>query len=143
MLCHQRYSTASFHLHQSRINSTNSQAPMKNNKVHQSFVRHTVPSRLDRANITLPIFAFIAVFAGWLLAGTVAHAQTPVLRFSFGHGPHHRHEHPERGCCPDQFQRSRRCHRFTRTGRFRSVGPARQQPRIDVYKCVLCDKWWC
>ena len=56
---------------------------MKNNTVHQSFVCRIVPSRLDRASITLPIFAFIAVFAGWLLAGTVAHAQTPVLRFSF------------------------------------------------------------
>jgi hypothetical protein len=56
---------------------------MKNNKVQQSFVCHTVRSRLGRASITLPLFAFIAVFAGWLLAGTVAHAQTPVLRFSF------------------------------------------------------------
>ena len=56
---------------------------MKNNKVHQSFVRHTVPSRLSRTNMSFPILAFIAVFAGWLLSGNVAHAATPVLRFSF------------------------------------------------------------
>src|ERR1035438_4409013 len=74
MLCRQRYSTASFHLHQSRINSTNSQSPMKNNKVHQSFVRHTVPSRLSRTNRSFPILAFIAIFAGCLLAGTVGQA---------------------------------------------------------------------
>ena len=56
---------------------------MKNNKVHQSFVCRTVPSRLDRANITLPLFAFLAVFAGFLITGGLARAQTPVLRFSF------------------------------------------------------------
>lgn len=56
---------------------------MKNNKVHQSFVRHTVPSRLSRTNMFFPILAFIAVFAGCLLSGNVAHAATPVLRFSF------------------------------------------------------------
>src|ERR1035437_4574940 len=83
MLCHQRYSTASFHLHQSRINSTNFQPPMKNNKVHQSVVCHTVPSRLSRTNMSFPTLAFIAVFAGCLLSGNVAHAATPVLRFSF------------------------------------------------------------
>jgi hypothetical protein len=84
MLCQQRYATAFFHLHQSRINSTNSQPPMKNNKAHQSFVRHTVPSRLGRtSNRSFPILAFIAVFAGCLLAGNGAHAATPVLRFSF------------------------------------------------------------
>jgi hypothetical protein len=47
---------------------------MKNNKVHQSFVRHTVPSRLSRTNRSFPILAFIAVFAGCLLAGTVGQA---------------------------------------------------------------------
>ncbi len=57
---------------------------MKNNKVFQSFVCHTVPPRLSRTtNRSFPILAFIAVFVSCLLAGTVAHAQTPVLRFSF------------------------------------------------------------
>src|ERR1019366_5658815 len=84
MLCHQRYSTAPFHLHQSRINSTNSQPPMKNNKVHQSFVCHTVPSRLSRTNRSFPILAFIAVFAGCLLSANLAVAQpTLKLRYAF------------------------------------------------------------
>src|ERR1035437_7308233 len=88
MLCHQRDSTASFHLHQSRINSTNSQAPMKNNKVHKSFVCHTVPSRLSRTNRSFPILAFIAIFAGCLLSGNVAHA-APVnlLKFPLTNAP--------------------------------------------------------
>ena len=47
---------------------------MKNNKVHQSFVCHTVPSRLSRTNRSFPILAFIAIFAGCLLAGTVGQA---------------------------------------------------------------------
>ena len=55
---------------------------MKNNKVHQSFVCHTVPSRMSRTNRSFPILAFIAIFAGCLLSGNVAHA-APVLRFSF------------------------------------------------------------
>src|ERR1035441_5031980 len=88
MLYHQRYSTASFHLHQSRINSTNSQPPMKNNKVHQSVVRHTVPSRLSRTNRAFPILAFIAVFAGCLLAGTVGQAALQnMLFFPLTNGP--------------------------------------------------------
>ena len=48
---------------------------MKNNKVHQSFVCHTVPSRLSRTNRSFPILAFIAVFAGCLLAENLAQAQ--------------------------------------------------------------------
>jgi hypothetical protein len=87
MLCHQRYSTESFHLHQSRINSTNSQPPMKNNTVHQSFVCHTVPSRLSRTNRSFPILAFIALFAGCLLSGNVAHAQVNQLKFDFEDAP--------------------------------------------------------
>ena len=75
MLCQQRCSTESFHLHQSRINSTNTQSPMKNNKAHQPFICQTVPSRLSRTKkIFFPILAFIALFACWLLSGNVAHA---------------------------------------------------------------------
>lgn len=47
---------------------------MKKIQVHQSFVRHAVPSRLGLPGKSL---AFIAVFAGCLLAGTVGRA-TPV-----------------------------------------------------------------
>ena len=60
---------------------------MKNIKVHQSFVRHTVPSRLSRTNRSFPILAFIAVFAGCLLSGNVAHAQVNQLRFDFEDAP--------------------------------------------------------
>ena len=61
---------------------------MKNNKVHQSFVRHTVPSRLGRTNRSFPILAFIAIFAGCLLAGTVGRA-APVnlLKFPLTNAP--------------------------------------------------------
>ena len=44
---------------------------MKNIQVHQPSVRHAVPSRQGRTSMAL---AFIAVFAGCLLAGTVAQA---------------------------------------------------------------------
>ena len=61
---------------------------MKNNKVHQSFVCHTVPSRLSRTNRSFPILAFIAVFAGCLLSANLAVAQpTLQLRFAFDDGP--------------------------------------------------------
>jgi hypothetical protein len=61
---------------------------MKNNKVHQSFVCHTVPSRLSRTNRSFPILTFIAVFAGCLLAGTVGQA-APVnlLKFPLTNAP--------------------------------------------------------
>ena len=61
---------------------------MKNNKVHQSFVCHTVPSRLSRTNRSFPILAFIAVFAGCLLAGTVGQAALQnMLFFPLTNGP--------------------------------------------------------
>jgi len=56
---------------------------MKNLKVHQPLVCPAIPSRLSRINRSFPILALIAVFAGCLLSGNAAHAQTPVLRFSF------------------------------------------------------------
>ena len=59
---------------------------MKNIQVHQSFVRHIVPSRLGRTSMFL---AFIAVFASFLLAGNLARAQVPTnqLHFAFTDAP--------------------------------------------------------
>ena len=51
---------------------------MNNTRVHQSFIRHTIPSRLSRTNLAL---AFRAVFVGCLLAGTVAQAAPVNLLF--------------------------------------------------------------
>jgi hypothetical protein len=58
---------------------------MNNTRVHQSFIRHTIPSRLSRTSLSL---AFIAVFVGCLLASTVAQA-APVnlLFFPLTNGP--------------------------------------------------------
>lgn len=50
---------------------------MKNIQVHQSFVRHTVPSRPGRTSMSL---AFTAVFACLLLAGNPAQAGDPTLQ---------------------------------------------------------------
>lgn len=57
---------------------------MKNIQVHQSFVRHTVPSGPGRACMSL---AFMGVVAGCLLAENLAQAQTPALDFTFQDAP--------------------------------------------------------
>lgn len=59
---------------------------MKNIQAHQSFVRHTVPSRRGRTSLSL---AFIAIVAGCLLAGSLARAQVPTnqLHLAFTDGP--------------------------------------------------------
>ena len=57
---------------------------MKTVQVHQLFVRTTVPSRLGRTSMSL---VSVAVFAGCLLAGSLARAQTPALDFTFQDAP--------------------------------------------------------
>src|ERR1035437_2365346 len=60
---------------------------MKNLKVHHSLGCPAIPSRLSRTKMSFPILAFIAVFAGCLLSGNVAHAQVNQLRFDFEDAP--------------------------------------------------------
>ena len=61
---------------------------MKNIEVHQSFVCRPVPSGQGRTSISLPIFAFIALFAGALLSGNVAwSAPVNLLYFPLTNAP--------------------------------------------------------
>jgi hypothetical protein len=61
---------------------------MKNIKVQQSLVCPAIPPELSRTNRSFPILAFIAVFAGCLMCGTVAQAQqVNLLKFFLTNAP--------------------------------------------------------